>query len=754
MSAYPIPSQSTGSNRCSVTIVQAIRKTICALLLLLLAVLCPTKAAHAETVFEVLDKVCGNVPAVCGPADDYAKVAKACFMEKNELNCVIAIVGAAGGGGNSSQFEGILACVKAVPNVSNEAEFRSKCQPYLDAAGAGEYVADAYSIYNKCAHADDVDDIIYCARAVNSSSVVESANVIPSWVDSLFDVYVDIDRKDYWGLVKDVGATVACAVANFFLSVDVCGFLDDIAKVGEAIIGAFGEIVDFLSDFFGGGGTTYKIHGKEVNQTEFVVYMYGHAPWNPKEVINGSVQARMESAKNWSAHKAAVVSAVKKHPTLEALSDDFANNTWTIYAQRDVYPEWDKRTRPMLALRNAAIAKSAAAINASQVQQMLTEGDEARQRKLITDTYKTCITASLTLSESLIEWTKEGRSGAGEGVTDTTSSCSYAIGQKLIPTAGPDACEVKLQPTKEAFSARCNTNRSRQLCDNVRGIVGSGTLTECAGGNPVAVAQTEIMQWIKAKPFEKAGIQCSYNLLFSTVAIGCEDPAYAKQCNALLQKEFGASMGLPKSGVMDCQVQESKAHKDLSEKMQQVAQVLSPNFSFPGAPIPVTPKSKLPDCKVSPKDPLIVSCPKPALTADAPQSKLAEQMLGAGALRECTAGEFNSEHWGKTPCVYWYQGAVALGGSVGLQGGGVIGTNIGTNSGNTAGSGLQAPVTKPTVSDEATLARCKPFLGRPDEMLCSDVADFNACKRQVDSGKLKTCRQTGQLQVYKRDGQR
>jgi hypothetical protein len=729
--------------------VKAIRQTICALLLLIFAVLCPTKTAHAETVFEVLDKVCGSVPAVCGPADDYAKVAKACFIEKNELNCVIAIVGAASGGSGGSQLDGILACVKAVPNVSNEAEFRSKCQPYLDAAGAGEYVADAYSIYNKCAHADDVDDVIYCTQAVNNSSVVESANVIPSWVGSLFDVYVDIDKKDYWGVVKDVGATVACAVANFFLSVDVCGFFDDIAKVGEAIIGALGEIADFISDFFGGGGTTYKIHGKEVNQTEFVVYMYGHAPWNPKEVLNGSVQARMESAKNWSAHKAAVVSAVKKHPTLEALSDDFANNTWTIYAQRDVYPEWDKRTRPMLALRNAAIAKSAAAISASQVQQMLTEGDEARQRKLISETYKTCIAASLTLSESLIDWTKEGRSGAGEGVTDTTSSCSYAIGQKLIPTAGPDACDVKHQPTKEAFSARCNTNRSRQLCDNVRGIVCSGALTECAGGNPVAVAQTEIMQWIKAKPFEKAGIQCSYNLLFSTVAIGCEDPAYVKQCNVLLQKEFGASMGLPKSGVMDCQVQESKAHKDLAEKMQQVAQVLSPNFSFPGAPIPATPKSMLADCKVSPKDPLIASCPKPALTADAPQSKLAEQILGAGALRECTAGEFNSEHWGKTPCIYWYQGAVALGGG-GLQGGATFGTNIG----NTVGSGLQGQVTKPTASDESALARCKPFLGRADEMLCSDVADFNACKRQVDNGKLKTCRQTGQTLVYKRDGLR
>ncbi len=759
MIAYTISFQKSSTQNRLGDVARAVRRAICALLLLTLAVLCPTKPAHAETVFDVLDKVCSGLPSVCGAAEDYAKVAKVCFKDKDELGCVVAIIGAAGGGGSNNQLGGIFACVKAVPNASNEADFRAKCQPYLNASGAGEYVADAYSIYSKCAHADDVDDAIYCAQAVSNSSVVESANVIPSWVGSLFDVYVDIDKKDYWGLVKDVGATVACAVANFFLSVDVCGFLDDIVKVGEAIIGALGEVVDFVSDFLGGGGTTYKIHGKEVSETEFIVHMYGNAPWNPKGVSNGSVQARMESAKNWNAHKAAVIAAVRSSPFKLVIPDDYANNTWTIYAQRNVYPEWDTRTRRILALRNESIANSAAGVTASQVQQMLTETDETKRRKLVTDTYKNCVYASLALSEALIEWTKEGRSGAGEGVTDTTSSCSYAMGQKLIPTTGPDACALKLQPTKEAFSAHCNTNRSKQLCDNVRGIVGSTAVTECTGGNPVAVAQTEIMQWIKAKPFEKAGIQCGYNLLFSTVAIACEDPASVKQCNALLQNEFGASMGLPKAGVMDCQVQESKGHKDLIEKMQQVAQVLSPNFSFLDAQKPATPKSKLPDCKVSLKDPLIVSCPKPALTAEAQQFKLAEQLIGVGKVRECTAGEYASESWVKTPCIHWYQATVALGDTGALngitgtphtvQGGGTIGATMGS------GSGLQVQVPKPLVIDErALMAHCKPFLGRPDEMLCSDAADFNACKRQVDSGKLKTCRQTGLTQVYKREGQR
>ncbi len=43
---------------------------------------------------------------------------------------------------------------------------------------------------------------------------------------------------------------------------------------------------------------------------------------------------------------------------------------------------------------------------------------------------------------------------------------------------------------------------------------------------------------------------------------------------------------------------------------------------------------------------------------------------------------------------------------------------------------------------------CKPFLGRPDELLCNDAGGFTACKVQVDNAKMKTCRQTGSQQVY------
>lgn len=97
--------------------------------------------------------------------------------------------------------------------------------------------------------------------------------------------------------------------------------------------------------------------------------------------------------------------------------------------------------------------------------------------------------------------------------------------------------------------------------------------------------------------------------------------------------------------------------------------------------------------------------------------------------------------------VHFKQSAIASGAMVALQptaGGALLGGSTGTKlTAPAAGVGMQMP----------QLASCKSFLGRTGELLCSDTADFNACKQQVDSGKLKTCRQTGQSQVYtKSDG--
>ena len=838
MSTRTLKDFSVGASKGLLTI----GRFIACLIFVLATSLYPAKDAQAETVFEVLDKVCKQLPDLCGKVEPYTAVVDACFKKKDELGCALAIINVATGdqiGSAKSQVEAVLSCIKAAPKISDQAKFTAACQTYLDAAGVSSTkVNEVYGIVNTCKGVDDLDDAIYCADYLLDSSFVDDVGLkVPTWVNSLFDIYIDIDKKDYWGLVKDVGATIACAVANYFLGADVCAFLEDVAAVGKAIIGAFGEVVDFVSDLFSSGGTTYKIHGKEVGVAEFLTYMYGHEPTNPKGYLNGSVQARMEGEKEWKAHKAAVILAARNgvfKSSFNQMTEEFANDVWTVYAQRDVYPEWDKRTRTFIPLRKEAIEKSAVSISGSLTTQLLNENDETTRRKLITDTYKTCINASLVYSEKLIIWTKEGRSGGGEGVTDVTSSCSYAMGQKMIPT-GPDACVLKLQPNKEAFSARCKSAKSERVCEDVRGIVGSAAVTGCSGGDPTTiVAQVEMIKWQKEKRFESAGLKCSYDLFWNTKAIGCSDSLYVTQCNALLTKEFGnKGLDFPKAGVMDCQLRRSPDQKKWGDVVPQVAQALTPGFNFDvniNAPINApAANNKQPECTVDAKDLLIVQCPgRPASNSGG--YKLAEQLLGKGRVRECTTADRSlSPHWVETPCIIWNGMVVfddvagkigttvakvgvdsvktnvavtaAAGGGtlakdlktdaskVNLTGSNTARTGLGVNigaattattgkapqttatgnlsdilkggtvpsvsalgGGNAAKAGATAALAAPVASapkvDEAALRNCKAFLGRKDEMLCSDARSFAACKSAVDIGQMKTCRIAGSADVY------
>jgi hypothetical protein len=224
------------------------------------------------------------------------------------------------------------------------------------------------------------------------------------------------------------------------------------------------------------------------------------------------------------------------------------------------------------------------------------------------------------------------------------------MGQKMIPT-GLDACVLKLQPNKEAFSAHCNSTKSDLVCENVRGIVGSTAITECSGGNPTTTAQVEMMKWHKEKRFVSAGLKCSYDLLWKTTAIGCSDSLYVTQCNALLQKEFGdKGFGFPKAGVMDCQVKRSLNEIKWAEAMPQVAQAMAVGYNYNAQNAG---KATGPECKRDDSDPLMLYCAGMPASPTSDGYRLTEQLLGKGLVRECTKEERDDKHWVATPCIVW-----------------------------------------------------------------------------------------------------
>lgn len=215
------------------------------LLLTLVVTLFPVKEAKAESAVDVLLTVCSKVGDMCGPINDLKAVANGCFTKNvDEMACALAILSLGSGGQSQEalkQVNAVAACIKAAPDLADKAKFDALCRPILVAAGVNlTKVDEVYAIAGKCLNADDVDDFIYCADVLMDSSFVEEAELdIPSWVYTAFDLYISIDQKDYWGLVYNVGATVACAVANYYTGNDVCAFLADIAEfAGDVADGA------------------------------------------------------------------------------------------------------------------------------------------------------------------------------------------------------------------------------------------------------------------------------------------------------------------------------------------------------------------------------------------------------------------------------------------------------------------------------------------------------------------------------------
>ena len=232
-----------------------ILQTLWALFAATVLSLMPVREARAMDAFEAVKTVCDQVNGLCGPG--YVEIVDKCFKNSDELGCTLAIINLASGGSVSAgtdKVDALIGCINAgIP-------IQGQCDADLAAAGVPtNQINDAHIVITTCAKIGaagsagaGIDSVIVCADTLLDSSVVQQADIgIPTWVDYLFDIYVDIKEKDYWGLVYHVGATVACAVSQYIAGgLDVCGFLKDLAEIAGAVYDAAGDVIAFLSDAF------------------------------------------------------------------------------------------------------------------------------------------------------------------------------------------------------------------------------------------------------------------------------------------------------------------------------------------------------------------------------------------------------------------------------------------------------------------------------------------------------------------------
>jgi hypothetical protein len=395
------------------------------------------------------------------------------------------------------------------------------------------------------------------------------------------------------------------------------------------------------------------------------------------------------------------------------------------------------------------------------------------------------ILAAKCVSTSLPPLIRVPGSAAKPAIRTTTMTCAEAGVTDAQQQAGLAGCDKISATIKDEINLVCAKPKGEQITD----------------------AQVEILKWHKDKRFAQANLKCSYDISWNTKAIGCSDPLYVAQCNQLVGKELGAKFGIPKLGVMDCQIKRSPNETKWAEAMPQVAQVMAPGFSYNTNAGP----AKGPECKRDESDPLMLYCSGMPASPTSDGYRLTEQLLGKGMGRECTKEERDDKHWVTTPCIVWSR-VVSAGDSLHTGAGTGIATSIGKNiggsaaiggkatksntlgappslsslappvppstaapssglGGNKAGSGLgslsapsslTAPSPSPSAGsalapptqhtnaarDAAAFKQCKPFLGRMNEMLCSGEPAFKACKKLVDKDEMKTCRLANTKEIY------
>jgi len=244
-------------------------------------------------------------------------------------------------------------------------------------------------------------------------------------------------------------------------------------------------------------------------------------------------------------------------------------------------------------------------------------------------------------------------SGEKPTIRTTIMTCAEKGVTDAQQQSGLTACDIISRSIKEDINLVCQKPTGEQVSD----------------------AQVEMLKWHKEKRFAAANLNCAYDIFWNSKAIGCSDPLYTTQCNALVAKELGAKFGIPTAGVMDCQVKRSPNEKKWEEVMPQVAKVMAIGFSFNA-------NTKAPagsECKRDDLDPLMLYCKgMPAnSTSDGYQST--EQMLGKGMVRECSKAERDDKHWVASPCIVWDH--VVFAGDNGTNAGSIAKAGAGVTAG-------------------------------------------------------------------------
>ena len=128
----------------------------------------------------------------------------------------------------------------------------------LDAVNAnplpvsGKDIIESKQFFVCLGNASDDLTVIACVDQFKDTSLGQQAaneSGIPSWFWDLVDLYVAIRVGDFWGIVENVGEAAICIAAQIVAggSVDVCGLIQDLIEIAEAVLDAAVAVGEFFA---------------------------------------------------------------------------------------------------------------------------------------------------------------------------------------------------------------------------------------------------------------------------------------------------------------------------------------------------------------------------------------------------------------------------------------------------------------------------------------------------------------------------
>jgi hypothetical protein len=714
------------------------------LLIVVVATLFPVKEAKAESAIDVLFKVCDQVKNLCGP--DYPAVAKGCFAKgADELACALAIINVASGGQSSEgikRVNAIVACINAVPDLGNKAKFDAVCKPLLQEAGVNVgKIDEVYGIASKCGNADDVDDFIYCADTLIDSSIAEEADLgIPTWVNSLFDIYIDIDQKDYWGLVYNVGATVACAVANYFLGTDVCAFLADIAEfAGDVADGAkaVGSALNNAGEKVFTGQTKHEPLPDFFNRywlPDVDAYAQNVAVKQDGKYWDSNIGEKMKHCRNY--FEGHTMAADKSCRVCVDMRDGMTA-TDKCNGKPNVSEFPDKGFTQLASRRGAIMLLPGLIRTAAQARIAQLRAQGAFKAATLPGPqvpYDPWKSAQEVPGVEAAVYRAYGLGANGDvnespfkrdakTVNEAWRTKTVGYGAYMLAQAAKVAPGTLNFPTSEAIAKKSIAS----------GETGVDVVAEVKAF--IASAQAERMKAVDALVNLNKNVKDSQQKPLNDALALCVPKATAI-CQDEVRERFGVCDAKAKA-YYDANAAaigdfDSSAGRAANKRWGEIRETCEAEVRAYVASLPNVPgnSSGTQSCQQYLGRPVELLCP------DSASFLACRSQVDIGKLKTCRQTGVQQPYTKPSGAAPSGPGTINPG----------VPTSVPAKLGG--GTGTLNAGTAAIVKDAAARKDCKSYLGRADEMLCPDAASFSACKAQVDSGKLKTCRQEGMTQAY------